>query len=233
MNPFHVSPENCILLKFVPSQYADDICNGKLYCNNVNFFRHLPTGGGQGDDMECTAYHYLDPDRRTKIQLDGFSNFLFCLYALPPMYVRGNRGYYRLPPKARKKFIRYFDDAYNVDCIYIPEPDKYISKILQVCQAQNISVAPSMVSYLDTHKQMPNTRNRILNWLEDIVITKSQASCVAFIKRKEYSWQQEFRFLFYNVPEEKTRPVTRAFVLDIGNVDGIVHRVEHCFSPFL
>ena len=232
MNKYHVSPENCILLKFAQSQHAQEICDGKLYCNNVDFFRRSPTNGGQGDDKECTAYHYIDENNRVKIQLDGHSNFLFCMYSLPPSQVIEDRGYYKLSDEAREKFMQFGGGPCDVDCIYIPEPDKYIAKVVEACEQQGILVEPSMVSYLDTHEYKPDPDNRILNWLAEIVRTKSNATCVAFIKQEDFSWQQEFRFLFYNVPQEKILP-SGAFRLDIGNVDGIVYREKNCFSSFL
>ncbi len=232
MNKYHVSPENCILLKFVQSQYAQNMCDGKLYCNNVDFFRKLPSNGGQGDDRECLAYHHIDEFSTIKIELDGRSNFLFCLYSLPPSQVIRDRGYYKLSDEARDKFMQFGGDPRNVDCIYIPEPDKYITKIVEACEQQSIFVESSMVSYLDTHEYKPDTDNRILNWLADIVRTKSNATCVAFIKNEKFSWQQEFRFLFYNISPKKILP-SGAFILDIGNVDDIVYREKNCFAPFL
>lgn len=233
MNKYHVSPENCILLKFAQSQHAQEICDGKLYCNNVDFFRRSPTNGGQGDDKECTAYHYIDENNRVKIQLDGHSNFLFCMYSLPPSQVIEDRGYYKLSDEAREKFMQFGGGPCDVDCIYIPEPDKYIAKVVEACEQQGIFVDRSMVSYLDTHEYKPDPDNRILNWLADIVRTKSNATCVAFIKQEDFSWQQEFRFLFYNIPQDKICHRSGAFVLDIGNVDGIVYREKNCFAPFL
>lgn len=233
MNMFHVSPEECILVKFVQSQYAEDICNGKLYCKNVDFFRNLSNKTGQGDDMEAIAYSYQDANTRIKIELDGTSNFLFCLYSLPPVHVTKDRGFYKLPHKAINKFVQFFENPWDVDCIYIPEPDEYISKVVEACKKKNISVIPSMVSYVDTEKYAPNAKDVIHDRLEAVVTTSQSAYCVAFIKTTEYSWQQEFRFLLYNIPENELGSMSDFFILDIGDVSNIVYRCPNCFAPIL
>lgn len=195
------------------SDYVSDIQKGKLYCNNLNYFKNLANNNNGIADKNEGIITITDKIKtkyklyitNITIEVDENSNFLFCIYT-------NNAA------QAISKQITYIHNDYeyiklknlNYDkVIAIYNTDKFISKILSNCQIHNIKCIHGYVKYLDIH----NISNKIK---KDLNMAPYLS---AFIKDQRYSWQNEYRFLFYNVPSEMIDK--NHFILDINDITNI------------
>ena len=140
------NPDYSILIKF--SNYVDDIKNGNLYCNSLNYFRHVDPSYGLGDPMEgIVQLPYFD-NRSTNemltIRLDGNTNFVFSMVCLPPCDIldSGN-AFFELNENKKKEFSRYQTN----DFIAITDPDTFTKRIIDMCKKLNIQCLPLIVKY--------------------------------------------------------------------------------------
>ena len=189
-----------ILIKF--SDYVDDIKKGLFFCHNLNYFRKADPSTGLGDSEEGMIF-----TPKKTIQLDGNKVFLFCMLALEPTEINSlnNTGFFKLSESQIKKF-KIFGGQHS---LCINECDSLIQEINAYCETKNIKVLSNYVTYADRH-------NLSLAKKKSIFANEYKA---AFIKPTEYSWQREFRFLFYNVPD------------NLINDDHIILNIEDFHTP--
>lgn len=192
----HTDTTNSIWVKFINHEFASRVMDGILYCNCMNYFRNLPNHGGQGDSSEGIAYYYPDFNDKSKtqrIELDGETNYLYCLFNLAPSYILPNdEGHYQLTAEAKKRFEYFNGNKSDMDCIVIFTPDKFITRIYETVSS-NYHAAQMMHSACEyvLNKKEPNERNNEL--------LKREPYKAAFFKSKEFEWQEEYRILLYNV----------------------------------
>lgn len=167
-----------VLIKF--SDYVNDIKKGLFFCHNLDYFRKADPSTGLGDSEEGMIF-----TPKKTIQLDGNKVFLFCMLALSPKKINplDNTGFFKLSDEQIEKF-KIFGSQHS---LCINECDSLIQEINKYCETKNIKVLSGYVRYADRYN---------LN-LEEF----DNEYRAAFIKPKKYKWQREFRFLFYNVPD--------------------------------
>lgn len=196
------------------TNYAIDIQNGKLYCNNLNYFRKVDETNGIGDKNEGRANFTLTEFIKNKyhlkttsidITLDGTSNFLFCVSIHKPANYPTKEPSYPFDMDVYEKF----KNMNYKQLISIGLPDELISKIISYCEKNKISCIHSEVKYIN----ITNMDNDLKKDLKDAPYL------IAFIKDKKYEWQKEYRFLFYNIPPEMLKEHSDYIILNVGHIN--------------
>lgn len=197
------------------TNYAIDIRNGKLYCNNLDYFRKVDETNGIGDKNEGRANFTLTEFIKKKyklkttsidITLDGTSNFLFCVSIHKP--TKNDKTGSLFYPFDMDVFEKFKNMNYK-QLISIWLPDELIFKIISYCEKNKISCIHSEVKYIN----ITNMDNDLKKDLKDAPYL------IAFIKDKKYEWQKEYRFLFYNIPPEMLKKHSDYIILNIGHIN--------------
>jgi hypothetical protein len=213
------NPDYSILIKF--SNYVDDIKNGKLYCNSLNYFRHVDPSYGLGDPMEGIVQLPYFYDRSTKkmltICLDENTNFVFSMVCLPPCDIldSGN-DFFELNENQKKEFSRYQTNDY----IAITDPDTFTNRIFDMCKNLNIQCRRLLVQY-DNKNCLSEEKQKEL---------KGNPPLAGFIKDSSYKWQSEFRYLFFDINDKYLE--NGHFILNIGDISDITTIKKDCFKDY-
>ncbi len=199
-----------ILIKF--TNYSEDMMNGQLYCNNIDYFRKADSEDGLGDQGEGTIGFSNRPSISVNnemlsvdgLKLNGKDNFLFCMTALSPSWMNLENQKFKLSKEKIQKFKKFG----TTDGVVITKPDDFIKRIEETCKKLRISCFHKLVDYRDRDFGDLETLHKEID-------SKIPAPYVApFLKPITYRWQREYRFLFFDVPQELVKG--DHFVLDIG-----------------
>lgn len=213
------------------SNHTQDIMNGKLYCKNLNYYRHVEQGeegNGLKDREEGVWRESLNASLNSnfivkgiaKKYVDGQNTFLFCVTSLKPLSIENGKMFFKLSEEQCYKFKKmyYNEKTYKLDPVgnvVITKPDDFIMKIEAACKGEGISCFHSLVGY--TKEKTPVAFSALRARAEQLgnKLPDSLLSC--FIKNDRYSWQVEYRFLFYDVPKHLIEG--DHFSLNIGNLN--------------
>ena len=220
---------NSIFVKF--SCHTNDIMKGKLYCKNLKFYRTVE-GAEESDGLKDKeegvwrdiSIHKVSPtsqciEKMTKY-VDGQNTFLFCVVNLEPSHNENGKFTYQLSEKQCQNFWNmYFDKKEQklgpVGNVVITKPDDFIMKIEAACKREGISCWHSSVVY--TKEKTPAALSALRARAEQLGNKLPDSLLACFIKNDRYSWQVEYRFLFYDVPKHLIDG--DHFSLNIGNLN--------------
>ncbi len=193
-NNIHNNGKPILLLKFCKQrEYVEDIKNGKLYLNTVEFFRNLEEKTGskdKGDDLECM---FIDPETKKRTQVkDDEKVSLFSFFGINvdeikiiDYKMKDNNImtiFYRLPEEKLEEFIDIFGD--NCITIWTCEFEKKISSFLKESEY-----------HVGNCIYKEPTPEKIYEFIE--------GSPERFLyKTKTLAYQHEYRFIYLNkIPE--------------------------------
>lgn len=204
--------EHGVFVKF--TNYTNDLMKGKLYCNNLDYFRNAETINGLGDPEEGVLYDD-SKDFSLEYELSGETNFLFCMVFLRTSRTSNGKGFAKLSDEQRENFRKFGTN----DTITIAIPDIFIKKVRDACDKKGICHYDSCVRYVERTAENIKTLTQSSKVDVGQVVLGS-----AFIKPKTYEWQCEYRFLFYNVPENMIED--GHFILDIGPLNENTEKIK-------
>ena len=215
---------NFFLVKFFETeQYATDFISGRLYCNRVSWFKKLEGGEnpGRADTSEGTVGllsaedtsviidgHDLSKNLAAPLQVQDRSldhYHLFCLY-------RGHTG--DLEPRSlhdnidglrRQLMIPTAALSLGKHAVFLSDAKEFITRVESAVKRKGYGFLRWHVNYYDS-----NAGNLWIPGAEAL-----------FCKRDQYSYQQEYRFVF------KTGTRGRdPLCLELGDLSDITFRME-------
>ena len=196
-----------IFVKFLSPKYIDDLLNGKIFMNRLNYFIDLESDGikGQGDILEGKIpYDFIKfRDGVTETKVTRYVSYgmesypVYCLMQLFPYAFNKNGAMYKFSSFEQYNQMRHFSE----DCVVIHNPDEFIKRFQMACTRQNLKFYHAKVYY---------DEDDFLNQLVYNEINKENIKSI-FYKNSFFKLQQEYRFCIFT-------KVQSSFVLDIGNI---------------
>lgn len=191
--------ESNLLAKVTKLEYAKSIQSGKLYMNNLSFFRKLEEDG-VGDDQEGliasgqtgTGYYKgqkLFDIKNLKTYVDGP---VFCTMSVPLAKNADGGAEFKIPTQLLREFISDKNAQY---ALLIIDKEKFQERIQKAVDSQGLYGCYGMVNYTD----------------DESLVDLFQA---ALRKRTKYAYQHEWRLVL-------SCSVENGFILDIGNIEDI------------
>lgn len=206
-----------IFVKF--SDYVDDIRNGKIYFNTLQYFINKEKNSGiagQGDKFEGQYPVFSVKSQYSNMEIvtnctksSGFEKFrVFCITALIPQSIQDGEGFYKLTNKQKLEFKSFGCNS----CITIFKIDEFIQKFENACKKANYEYAHGLVVYEDFYNPSKLMENTI----------KDNPLAVCFRKDKRFGLQQEYRFI---ICENIEKPY-----LEIGDISDISKVCKNLFK---
>ena len=191
--------ESNLLAKVTRIEYAKDIQAGRLYMNNLSYFRKLEEDG-IGDDQEGliasgqtgTGYYKGQKAfdvKNLKAYMDGP---VFCAMSIPLSKNVDGTAKFKIPQQLLREFMCDKDAKY---ALLVIDKEKFQNRIEAAVDEQGLYGCYGMVHYTD----------------DESLVDLFQA---ALRKRTRYAYQHEWR-LVLSLSTEK------AFILDIGSIEDI------------
>ena len=203
------------LFKFFScEEYRDDFLRGRLYFNSLNYFRKNEASDvfGQNDPYECCKIFQpnsikvsLGPlelnDLAGPVSICGVDDVLKSyIMSFSTIRVDSQKKYTSLEDLKRdvlfsEKMIKYGEHA-----VVIPRVELFVERLRKAALKEGYDFAKGPVNYYDFSKD--NVSNEYPQ--------------IAFQKRREFSYQREFRFLL-----RKKDSVDAHVILEIGDLSDI------------
>ena len=203
------------LFKFFScEEYRDDFLRGRLYFNSLNYFRKNEASDvfGQNDPYECCKIFQpnsikvsLGPlelnDLAGPVSICGVDDVLKSyIMSFSTIRVDLQKKYTSLEDLKRdvlfsEKMIKYGEHA-----VVIPRVELFVERLRKAALKEGYDFAKGPVNYYDFSKD--NVSNEYPQ--------------IEFQKRREFSYQREFRFLL-----RKKDSVDAHVILEIGNLSDI------------
>jgi hypothetical protein len=179
------------LIKTQAEEYIDFLQKGTLYCNKLSYYRNLENEHGDsiiGDSFEAmlplTNATVYFPEEETCFQIQDklipttwSDDYIFCMTGLKP----------NLIVEENMPILSSVMDSFGQKSLLILDSQEFIRRIKIAAQMNGYSVECDFVRYYDDEYNN-------LDMLSSLVYKTSN---IAFWKRKKYSSQSEFRFLFH------------------------------------
>lgn len=206
-----------IFVKF--SNYIDDIKNGKIYFNTLQYFidKEKNSGiAGQGDKFEGQYPVLSIKSQYSNIEVvtnctksSGFEKFrIFCITRLTPQSIQNGEGVYKLTNEQKLEFKSFGCSS----CITVIKIDEFIQRFENVCKIANYEYAHGLVVYEDFYNPSKDME----------IAVKDNPLAVCFRKDKRFELQQEYRFI---ICENIENPY-----LEIGDIHDISYVAKNCFG---
>lgn len=191
--------ESNLLAKVTKIEYAQYIQSGKLYMNNLSFFRKLEQDG-VGDEQEGliasgqigVGYYNgqkLFDIKNLKTYVDGP---VFCAMSIPLLKSTDSEAKFKIPQQLLREFMSDKDAQY---ALLVIDKEKFQERIKNTIDAQGLCGYYGMVHYTDDQSPVDLYH-------------------AALRKRIKYSYQHEWRLVL-------SCSVENGFILDIGNIEDI------------
>lgn len=191
--------ESNLLAKVTRIEYAKDTQAGRLYMNNLSYFRKLEEDG-IGDDQEGliasgqTGIVYCREEKlcgikNLKVYMDGP---VFCAMSIPLRKDADGVAKFKIPKQLLHEFMREKDAKY---VLLVIDKEKFQNRIEAAVDAQELYGCYGMVHYTDDESPVDLFH-------------------AALRKRTKYAYQHEWRLVL-------ARSVEEAFILDIGSIEDI------------
>lgn len=184
------------------TNYSDSLMKGELYCNTLKYFK---TSDQQDEmyDLEegCLRSQCYEPSAvpgkvwksTFKLEVNAENVYAFCMTCLAPRKVNNeiNKGVYQFTKEQDKKFPEF-----GADTVLINDTIKFIERIKSKCDQKGIKYAHGGVSY--GQRTLESIKKELEEKRKEIPLFV--AAC--FRKPVKYEWQQEYRFIFWDVPDD-------------------------------
>lgn len=199
------------LFKFFSCEtYRDDFLRGHLYFNSLSYFRRAEASDSfkQNDPYECCKI--FQPN-----SIKVFFGQLELNDLAGPVSICGNddvlksyiMSFSTIRLDSQKKYVSLEDVLfsekminYGEHAVAIPRMELFVERLKKAALKENLDFAMGPVNYYDFAK--------------DKVLDESPK--IAFQKRREFSYQREFRFLL-----RKKDAVDKHIILEIGDLSDI------------
>lgn len=207
------------LIKFQDEEKIDYLRSGIIYANTFNYYRNKEQETGDpdlGDEYEAmihiqNGYIYFPDSEKVKILEDNliqtsYSNdYVFCMFGIS--FTGEN---YTFTDKQKDKMLTFGDKA-----LIVLDFEEFKKRVIKGANDNDCVVYFGKVQYYDTHVDGGNFL---------FSLTKGMWN-VAFWKRKRYSYQQEYRFLF--VPNHREKQNIKDHIeINIGDISDITKVVS-------
>ena len=216
------------------TNYSDNLMKGELYCNNIGLFRKAGKEGMYDPEEGCIRIHcYESSDipgkawkSTFKLEVNADDLYVFCMTCLIPRKTNNkiNKGVYQFTTEQNEKFSEFGADTVTID-----DTTKFMKRLKAKCDEKGIKYAYSDVKYGD--RTLESIRKELgEKWKE---IPLPIVAC--FCKPVEYKWQQEYRFIFWNVPEgeiKRDKNNEKYIDLQIGSIEDIAFMCKDVFPNF-
>lgn len=191
-----------ILLKITKLEYAEEILAGKLYMNNLKYFRELEQEG-VGDEEEGAIYIGATGDLiyegKVVAQIKNVNAYcdvpVFCAISVPLREIEDNKYVFSVPLNMIKEFMYDQNSQYTAILINRYEFEKRINEALKKYE---LTAWMGKVRYVDDIELYPS---------------EERIKC-AFRKRKKFAYQNEWRVVVNTVVENH-------FILNICDISDI------------
>ena len=190
------------LAKVTKTKYAEDICSGKLYMNKLSYFRKLELAG-VGDDREgflcegTSGYIMFNGEIIGECSnLMAFLDFpIFCTMAVSFTKTGYNRGKFVVSKKLLEEFMHDENEHY---VLMIINGEEFRKRVRDALAKARLNGFWGYVEYTNSKKLPSNDK----------------MYQIAFRKRTDYSYQQEWRFVIDTHVDDH-------FEFDIGDISDI------------
>lgn len=203
------------LIKFQSAERINDLQNGLIYMNSLEWFRKHESKNGDivvGDSFEAMFHlnegKFVLPDTGEEIEIKNeliqttWSNdYAYCMFGINP-YSNSFRS-----TDEQKQNIESFGDT----ALLILDKDEFLSRIRKAAQKEEYELYEGFVRYYDETQDSLNLIMSLLTGMQNI----------AFWKRKKYYYQQEFRLLVHAQNCEKEH-----IEINIGDIRDISKVLE-------
>lgn len=200
-----VKSSNPLLIKFQSKDIIDSIQSGCIWMNQLYVFQKMEAENNNheiGDRKENMIYSkaYEFPDGTPcALQLtdDKKSNFVFCMFT-PNI----SKGQYQFTQEQKDKMIGFGDTA-----LLITDWKEFCTRIHNSIIGNKYELYHRAVKYYDEDNEIP---------IEIMDLLTDGLHNLPFVKRKRYSYQQEYRL---SIRMDKT---SKEYIkLNIGNIHDI------------
>lgn len=201
------------LIKFQDNDKIEKFQKGTMYMKSLEYYRKRERETGDttvGDAFEAMLHvpdgKLIVPEAGEEIEL-GVDNlipttvsnsFVFCMFG-----IENSTKAFKFC-EAQKKELRSFGDT----ALLITDRNEFVRRVNAAVEKQKLTCHCGFVTYYDETVNHINLYIDLMRGMHNI----------AFWKRKMYKGQQEYRFLFENVPVEAGKDY---YELDIGSIKDI------------
>ena len=213
------------LIKTQDEDKVDFLQKGILYCNKLSFYRNLEKECGDhivGDSFEAMlpireAIIYFPEKQQcvevkdTLIPTTWSDDYIFCMTGIKPYLIQENNM-----PVLNKDI-----NSFGQKSLLILNSKEFINRVKVAAKENGYSVQAMFVQYYDDSYDN----------LEMISSLIQGTSNIAFWKRKKYSSQSEFRFLFHGNTDKDHLELPIGDISDISQkfdcdklMESFVHR---------
>ena len=177
------------LIKFKSEELIKSLQSGKIYLNNLKWFREYENDAGDvvvGDSFEAMLHvneaTFIQPESGERIELSDCliptiesNSYVFCMTYITPRVES-----FQFDEQQKCEFKNFGDTA-----LIILDSEKFINLIREAAKAKGYEIYISVVNYYDETTDSANIWFSLMQGTHNI----------AFWKRKAYSYQQELRIL--------------------------------------
>lgn len=203
------------LVKFQSEKRIDSFQKGKVYANTLSYYRKLEETTGDsrvGDQFEAMLHIHegyfenketgeITELRDTLVPTFHSNDYAFCMFSC-----YHTPGSFSFSDQQKAELLSMGDTA-----LIILDNDEFRRRVQVAAEAQGFEVHFGPVNYFDESEDNANM----------IISTLRGMWNLAFWKRKDYSYQQEARFVFSPYKEG-----VEHIELDIGDISDISQKVD-------
>lgn len=204
-----------VFVKFQKSCIIKKTQQGSIYMNSLQQFRKLYKDSGDetiGDPYEGKLYIYnadcFIPDKGYNEHLSNYAlqtknenDFVYCLFNINI----DKYNFFQFGNEIKDKLPKEYDKA-----LIITNPEEFFKRLIKKAKDDGIELHHGCVNYYDEEDDLQRLYSLLSNGTKN----------VAFHKRKQYAYQQEYRFVSPN-PEKLDH-----IELKIGDISGISYAIE-------
>lgn len=179
------------LIKFQNSKRIEQLQNGLIYMNSLEWFRNHENEKGDivvGDSFEAmfhvNAGRLALPDTGEAIEIKDqlistsvSDDYAYCMFGVNPY-----SDSFKFTNEQKENIMEFGDTA-----LLILDKDEFVNRIRKVALQEGDEVYAGFVRYYDEKQDSANLIISLLSGMHNI----------AFWKRDKYAYQQEFRFLVH------------------------------------
>ena len=203
------------LIKFQTEERIDSFQRGKIYANELSFFRRLEENSGDsrvGDQYEAMLHVHegymrnkvtgeITELRDTLIPTLHSNDYAFCMFSCYHAH-----ELFSFSDKQKEELLSMGDTA-----LIILDNEEFRRRVESAAKAQGFEAHFGPVNYFD---ESEDNGNMIISALQGVWN-------LAFWKRKDYAYQQEARFVFSPYKDGVDH-----IELDIGDISDITLKVD-------
>ena len=203
------------LIKFQNADRIEQFKQGKIWMNSLKVFREMAQKSPEiGDDYEA-VFHIneavahitpidggsttMAPINNELMKTAHMNDFVFCMFGINP-----NVNNFTFSEEQKEKMLEFGDTA-----LIITDSDEFYKRIQSALKVKGIPLERAFCGFVKYYDESVDSVNVIVDLMRGM-------HNVAFQKRKDYAYQQEFRILVFNDDVAK-----RNIELDIGDISDI------------